>query len=262
MKKGEIKMILNVVSFNIKCDDTIAELQKEQLWENRKENLVKEILDLNADLIGMQEVMPHQYDYFKENLKEYGSIYCSRDKNATNGEGCPIFYKLSKFELLEQKTFWLSETPDVHASTSWNSRWPRICSYVVLKDKSTGKQFAFFNTHLDHKSDEARTNGVKLIVSKIKELNLPVILMGDFNSTKQNMAYGVAKSYLTDCNEKNDGSITFHLWGHPEILQNGITNIDYVFLKGFITKKYRVVDNVKNALKNSDHFALNCELEL
>ena len=221
MKKGEIKMILNVVSFNIKCDDTIAELQKEQLWENRKDNLVKEILDLNADLIGMQEAMPHQYDYFKENLKEYGSIYCSRDKNA---------------------------------STSWNSRWPRICSYVVLKDKSTGKQFAFFNTHLDHKSDEARTNGVKLIVSKIKELNLPVILMGDFNSTKQNMAYGVAKSYLTDCNEKNDGSITFHLWGHPEILQNGITNIgEYAFSR---CKKLTSI-TLPNSLRKIGHNAFS-----
>lgn len=255
-------MILNVVSFNIKCDDTIAELEKEQLWKNRKENLIKEILDLNADIVGMQEVMPHQYDYFKDSLKEYGSVYCSRDENATNGEGCPVFYKLDTFELLEQKTFWLSETPDVSASTSWNSRWPRICTYVVLKEKSTGKKMAFFNTHLDHKSDDARINGVKLIVSKIKELNLPAILMGDFNSPKQNMAYSVASNYLIDCNEKNDNSITFHLWGHPEILQNGITNIDYVFQKGFTTKNYKVINNVENVLKNSDHFALSCELEL
>ena len=255
-------MVLSVVSFNIKCDDTIAEVEAEQLWANRKENLIEEILDLNADLIGMQEVMPHQYDFFKKELKEYGSIYCSRDKNATNGEGCPVFYKQNKFELLKQQTFWLSDTPNISASTSWNSRWPRICTFVVLKEKDTGKKIAFFNTHLDHKSDEARTNGIKLIISKIKELDLPTILTGDFNSTKQNMAYSVANSFLKDCNEHNDNSITFHLWGHPEILQNGITNIDYVFQKGFVTKKYRVVDNDKNALKNSDHFALNCEVEL
>lgn len=112
-------MTYRIVSFNIKCDDTIAELKEELLWKNRKHNLVDEILDLNADIIGMQEVMQHQFDFFKNKLKnEYGSIYCSRDDNATNGEGCPIFYKTNKFELLEQKTFWLSETPDVPASLS------------------------------------------------------------------------------------------------------------------------------------------------
>ena len=74
-----------IVSFNIKCDDTIAELKEELLWKNRKHNLVDEILDLNADIIGMQEVMLHQFDYFNDGLKsEYQSIYCSRDENATN----------------------------------------------------------------------------------------------------------------------------------------------------------------------------------
>ena len=257
------KVILNVVSFNIKCDDTIAELSKEQLWENRKQNLLFEIKNLDFDVIGMQEVMPHQYEYFKNALaKEYGSIYCSRDENASNGEGCPIFYNSNKFELLASKTFWLSETPDIPASISWSSRWPRICTYVILNERDTGKKFAFFNTHLDHKSEDARTNGMKLIVSKINQINLPTILTGDFNSSKQSMAYAIASTCLTDCNEHNDDSFTFHLWGHPEVLQNGITNIDFVFQKGFLTKKYVVEDKIENATQNSDHYALNCELEL
>lgn len=51
---------MKIVSFNIKCDDTIAQLSSEQLWESRKENLIDEINSFDADIIGMQEVMPHQ----------------------------------------------------------------------------------------------------------------------------------------------------------------------------------------------------------
>ena len=256
-------MKYSVASFNIKCDDTIKELNAEQLWENRKQNVVNEILLLNADLLGLQEVMPHQYDFLKDVLKnKYNSTYCSRDKNAQNGEGCPIFYRADKFELIEEKTFWLSQTPNISASTSWNSRWPRICTYMILKDKVTGKKIAFFNTHLDHKSDDARTNGMKLILSVIEEYNLPTILTGDFNSTRQNMSYILATQLLSDTNSQKDYSFTFHLWGHPEILQNGITNIDYILQKDFKTLSYKVVNDIKNADKISDHYALISQLEL
>lgn len=188
-------MKFKVMTFNIKCDDTIAELEQQQLWTNRKENLVNEILTLSPDLIGMQEVMTHQQKYIAEKLNnEYGTIYQNRDDSAQNGEGSPIYFKKSMFELIDSKTFWLSETPDVPASSSWNSRWPRICTFALLKDKKTNQQFCFFNTHLDHKSDEARTNGVKLIISKINEIGLPAVLTGDFNSPRNSMAYQICSN--------------------------------------------------------------------
>lgn len=253
---------MKVVSFNIKCDDTIAQLAEEQLWTNRKENLIKEINLLDADIMGMQEVMSHQYSYFKQNLPKYNSIYQSRDENAVNGEGSPIFYKKEKFECLQSGTFWLSETPNVHASTSWNSRWPRICTFVVLKDNQTGKIFAHFNAHLDHKSEEARTNGMKLIVSKLKETKLPAVLTGDFNSPANGGAVLECEAKLTNANINNDKSITFHLWGNPEALPEAIRKLDYIYVDNIKVNSYKVVNDVENATKNSDHYALEAELEL
>lgn len=91
----------------------------------------------------------------------------------------------------------------------------------------------------------------------------PTVLTGDFNSTKLNNAFKIANENLINCNINNDNSITFHLWGHPEILQNGITNIDYVFQTGgFKTKSYKVLNDIQDAEKLSDHYALVCELEL
>lgn len=254
---------MKVMSFNIKCDDTIADMLYEQLWENRKNNLVREIIELSPDIIGMQEVMSHQQEYLLSALGDiYSSVYCNRDDNAPNGEGSPVYYKKSKFDLVQSGTFWLSETPDKCASISWNSRWPRICTYVILKDKSTHKIFAHFNTHLDHKSPDARLNGIKLILSKIKQLNLPTILTGDFNSPKTESATILCENELTNANTNNDNSITFHLWGHPEVLKEGITNIDYISLSKLKSVNYKVINYTKDSLKNSDHFAIQAEIEM
>ena len=45
-------------------------------------------------------------------------------------------------------------------SKDWGAAHYRICSYVILKDNTTGKEFVVFNTHLDHESEEARINGI------------------------------------------------------------------------------------------------------
>ena len=101
------------------------------------------------------------------------------------------------------------------------------------------------------------------MLKQSKKLAFPTVLTGDFNSTKLNNAFKIANENLINCNINNDNSITFHLWGHPEILQNGITNIDYVFQTGgFKTKSYKVLNDIQDAEKLSDHYALVCELEL
>ena len=55
--------------------------------------------------------------------------------------------------------------------------------FEVLKDNATEKEFVVFNTHLDHVSDEARINGIKVVLDKIAEFgSLPAVIMGDFNA--------------------------------------------------------------------------------
>lgn len=253
---------MKIISYNIKCDDTIADIKPEFQWEKRKKELAEQIDKFDADIIGMQEVMPHQQDYFMKKLGcKYNAVYQSRDDNATNGEGCPVFYNKSKFNLLRSETFWLSETPQIPASTSWNSRWPRICTYLILEDKKSNKKFAIFNTHLDHKSEDARINGIKLIISKIKEMGLPTILTGDFNASRDTEPVEICKKELTYVNINNDNEITFHLWGQPEILLEGKRYIDYIFVKDMKVKSYKVLNDIKDATKISDHYALQSEIE-
>lgn len=256
-------MKYKVISFNIKCDDTIEELKGEFTWDNRKQLLVKYIIEFNADIISFQEVMPHMYEFLKQKLSEiYDSIFVCRDENAKNGEGCPIFFKKDKFVVTYNNTFWLSETPNIPASISWNSRWPRICTYIILKDIQTKTELAIFNTHLDHKSEDARLNGIKLISNTIKEIDLPTILTGDFNCGNNSNTIKYISTKLTNTNKSNNQDITFHLFGNPQILPPEIRNIDFIFCKEFKPLTYKVLNDKPIFNTISDHYAISSDLDL
>ena len=79
-----------------------------------------------------------------------------------------MFYRKDRFDAVKSGTFWLSETPDAPGSKSWNAVCPRICTWVQLADKATGRTFCFANAHTDHKSELARTDGMKLIMKRMR----------------------------------------------------------------------------------------------
>lgn len=247
------------MSFNIKCDDKI--MTGIRSWESRKKSLLLQIAEENPDIIGIQEARPNQYEFLKEGLEErFDSIFESRDEDAPNGEGVPIFFKREKFEMQKFGTFWLSETPNIKASKSWNSRWPRICTYAVLKDKKLGKIFAFFNTHMDHKSEDARIGGAKLILSEIEKLNLPTILTGDFNSTKQGGAFVVLSSSISTAGDSEKSELTTCTDWNPADKRGGYI-IDYIFhTKDFKSKDYRVFNDFEDKILTSDHYAIMAEI--
>ena len=61
---------------------------------------------------------------------------------------------------------------------------PRVCSWMWLKDRKTGKTFCFANTHTDHVSALARKEGMLLIIRRMHEFaptGTPVIFTGDHN---------------------------------------------------------------------------------
>lgn len=248
---GQIK----VMSANIRCinsDDT-----GNRAWEHRKTLVAKNIQQIKPTIIGMQEVTPQQYEDCKIILKNYQSEITYRD-NEEQTEGCPIFYSKKLYTLLDKGTFWLSETPNV-MSKSWDAAYNRICSYVVLRDNNTGKEFAVFNTHLDHKSETARINSIGVILDKIQSIgDYPTVIMGDFNATENSQTYINATEtfwdvkYQVENNFKN--SATYHNWGQQ--LDN--KPIDYFFItqSGFTVNSYEVVTTTYDGDYASDHFPI------
>jgi len=82
-------------------------------------------------------------------LDGYDYIGVGRDDGKERGEYAAIFYKKDQLRLLDSGNFWLSPTPE-HASLGWDAACIRICTWGKFQDKTSGKQFLFFNTHMDH----------------------------------------------------------------------------------------------------------------
>ena len=152
-------------------------------WQERKDDLVALVKKLDLDVFGMQEVCPPQAQYFREQLADWEFVGDHRGADRVTDEASPVFFRKSRFEALQKGTFWLSETPEVPASKSWGTCCTRVCSYLILRDRRTGKRFCFANTHTDHVSAEAREKGMLLVVKRMKEFGAgsPIIFTGDHN---------------------------------------------------------------------------------
>ncbi|MFZ4772284.1 MAG: endonuclease/exonuclease/phosphatase family protein, partial [Ferruginibacter sp.] len=183
-------------------------------------------------------------------------------------ESSNIFYKKDKYILKEENTFWLSPTPD-SISRGWDAAFNRVCTYGLFKDKKSKKLIWIFNTHLDHVGELARTNGIQLILSKIKLLNhknYPVVFMGDFNSEPGTDRIIALKNDMNDCRdiseEKPFGpSGTFNNFKHNEPVT---LLIDYIFLSKAARMnviKYAVLSDSKDLKYPSDHLPVFVELQ-
>jgi endonuclease/exonuclease/phosphatase family metal-dependent hydrolase len=112
------------------------------LWTDRAPIVANLIRFHDFDIFGSQEGLVTQLEYLIKHLPQYERSGIGRDDGKEAGEFSAIFYKKEKFTLIEKGDFWLSETPDT-PSLGWDAQCcKRICSWVYLQDKTSGKKFA------------------------------------------------------------------------------------------------------------------------
>ena len=179
--------VLRVATFNVRyglADDG------PNRWELRRGLLTKTIAEMDPDVLGLQEALRFQIDAITDALPQYVVLGVGRDDGATGGEFSPILVRTSRFIVADTETFWLSESPRVAGSKSWEAAFPRICTWARLIDRESGQGVYVFNTHFDHASQLARERSAALIVERIagRARDEPVILMGDFNAGEGNAA--------------------------------------------------------------------------
>ena len=249
---------LIVMSCNVRCISP-TDLGKKS-WFYRADLIMQGIQKEQPSVIGFQEVTKWHYSYLCDTLAMYDSVITYRD-DAFNSEGCPIFYRSDIYTLIDKGSFWLSETPNV-MSKSWGAQFNRVCSYVILKDNATETKFVVFNTHLSHVSDEARINGIQVVLDKIKEFgSLPAVLMGDLNAEEDSQTYKSATVNFLDTKYQTENtmtSCTYQAWGK----QLDKNCIDYILVSktGFKTNSYKVVTDTYDGVYSSDHFPLSVSL--
>lgn len=224
-------------------------------WAHREHRLTQLLAELDADILGLQEVLPFQLPPICQALGEHEYVGVGRIDGKNEGEFTPIFYRRSIFGCLDFGWFWLSETAEQPGSKSWDTAYERMCTWALLE--SQGTRIMVANTHLDHVSAMAREKGTALILSKLAEFEGPKILMGDFNalpmeSTIQSVLLGGWEDSLG-----LDPSDTFHDFGKCE---GG--RIDYVFGSGLTFVQSRIVSSLTETGYASDHHGVEATIQI
>lgn len=254
--------VTRVMSYNVKNG-----VNGIQAVSYREKYVCSEIAEYLPDSVGTQET---SVLWRTELSKQLGEIYAMVGTGREGGdiaESNSILYRKDKFELSDSGTFWLSETPDVPGSKSWDSKYTRICTWVVLKNKETGKQYAHVNTHLDYSSVLCQRNQAELVINKVKELSLqyPTVLTGDFYTYMGGENYKYITGQLTDARYASTGTFdnksTYRGWDGSN-KDTAVKSTDFIFVDTGSTRvlNFAVIDNITDNVYPSDHCALYADM--
>ncbi|KAF8295421.1 mannose-6-phosphatase [Clavulina sp. PMI_390] len=274
----------------------------ERPWSERRIPVANTLSQSSSDIIGFQEALKRQIDDISELLgeKEWDWVGVGRDNGSEAGEYCPIFFRRSRFQLVEWDTFWLSNEPFSPSKYPGAGSY-RLCTVAHLRDLTTSQTLKVLNTHLDDRSDAQRRLGASLLLHRARfegHVNHSrVILLGDFNSSQDGRdggAYGIVAGGVAPVSIDNQFEKKFPVSQDEEFRlldikaetprqftsghyatftgfvsptnTSNFTRIDFIFggsNKGWIARSYRVENSLTDdGLWMSDHRPVFCSLEL
>ena len=250
---------IKVMSYNIRLDVASDGVNA---WPKRTHKVAELIKKYNPDILGVQEALHHQLIDLLKLLPEYDYSGVGRDDGQQKGEFSAILFKKKQFKLVSDSTFWLSETPMVPGSKSWDAAITRIASIAHFSKLTSNEEFLLVNTHFDHMGKIARANSAQLITQAIasyqKEKAIPVIVTGDFNSEPTEQAYqNMLATGLLDSKPTTDNNGTFCGFEVGKIICNPI---DFIFYsKDWTSRNYRVINDHDGQYYPSDHLPVMAE---
>jgi endonuclease/exonuclease/phosphatase family metal-dependent hydrolase len=254
---------LQVMTFNIRYDTAADSLNA---WPYRKDKVASQVLFHDVHLLGVQEALHGQLVDLKERLPRFTYIGVGRDDGMEKGEYAALFYDTTRLQALQSATFWLSLTPGVPGSRSWDAAITRIVTWARFRDRRNGKIFFAFNTHFDHIGKEARRESARLLLQKVADIagKIPAIITGDFNATPDDEPIRVIADKTNPLRLINAKEVSAAPHYGPTGTFNGFgpkerddQPIDYIFLKGpWKVKKHATLSQTWEGRFASDHFAV------
>lgn len=258
---------LNLMSFNIRLNLASDSLNA---WPLRKDLVASQVLFHQVHVLGVQEALHEQMIDLKQRLPGFHFAGVGRKDGATAGEYSAIFYDSSRLQLLQTNTFWLSQTPSIPGSKSWDAAIERIVTWGKFHDRINRDTLFVFNTHFDHIGSEARRQSALLLMQQIQILakDKPVVLTGDFNArpgeppilaiTDTSQPFSLINSAKISLTRPYGPTGTFNAF---RSMENSDEPIDFIFVsRHFSVQRHGTISQTWKGRFASDHFAVFAEL--
>jgi endonuclease/exonuclease/phosphatase family metal-dependent hydrolase len=193
---------LSAASYNIMRDDAHENVQSLK-YCHREDNIMRQINDMGATIVALQECRDLPNAPFSDTLKKLrrlGYRYSQHqdDKNPKL-RIVTLWLQHSELELLESSTHWLN--PDFNeprAAKEWNQKTPRPVGCDVFRVAGTHQLVLVYNTHLGHAEYEKNQSIILLkqqMMLKIKQLREKYSTK-DVELTNED----ISTLFMADCN--------------------------------------------------------------
>jgi len=258
----------------VKCPSQALE------WPTRRFRMIEEIAQHNADVICLQEI--DHFNFFRKALATLGYVGhftpkpdspCLYLADNSGPDGCAIFYKKDKFDLV---------TLDSRVLEVWNVQSNQVVLSATLKSKKTGQEVVFATTHLKARNGALmptlRNEQGKDLMEylNVQAQGLPTVVTGDFNAEPnepvyQTMTNNKSTKLASAYNEILNKEPEYTTWKYREDGEH-IQTLDYIFYSPDQIRVDAVLEMPtgeqigENRLPSlsyaSDHFSLVTDLRL
>ncbi len=257
-------MDFKIISANIRFDNP-ADTPND--WSGRREILSNAINSFGCDLLGTQEGRQPQLRDLEGLLPKHQMACDHRDWISERMYPC-IYFNPETVEVKRSGDIWLSETPYEAGTKSFDSAFPRLCTWVQGQFKESGLEFFYINLHLDHMQSHTRKAQIDVMLKETRvqnKMDLPVFITGDFNEAPMGDVHNIA---LSKGPNLQDSWITAGNHEEPSHHQFGATSanaarIDWILIdKNINIRSIKLYKEEFNGIFPSDHYPVFGEFSL
>lgn len=266
-----------VLTYNVRAEYDAA------AWKRRSKTVARVLNESHFDIIAVQEATEHMIADYQIALPGHHYVVGERSDGHRGDQGWyeynPIFYNPDRLEKVMTGSLWVGEDPSRPGDTLVDSKWHgRVFNWLIVRERTTGRRLAIGNVHIHGPKAE---RAVELIASALRThaQGAEIILLGDFNSTPNSVAYERMTAphdlcfvdALLAAEKRSGGEAT--VIGFDQFIPTGLDGerqrgsadrIDFVFVEpGIAVKSYRILDStISDNIFASDHFPISVSLKL
>jgi endonuclease/exonuclease/phosphatase family metal-dependent hydrolase len=175
-------LTVRVMSFNLRWDGF---KDGKYAWVHRRDLVYRVLREFRPDSVGTQEPMIRQIQDIEDAIPALDSYRFDNDPVVTRTQ--QILYRRERFERIEGDGFLVADGTNEGGTI-------RYCTWVRLKDRTSGRSYYHYNVHLDHRKQPSRVQSVVRLMKHIASRGSddPFVVTGDFNAPEK----GPAMSFL------------------------------------------------------------------